>query len=396
MAARYCAECGAAFVDDARFCIGCGQRRPGARSTSRFSPARYPAIFVVGSVLVVGTIAVGLGHLSQAPPPSVPSRNAGPASGGAGGAPGGGQSGAGTMPADHPPVELPADVRKTIDDMQKTAESKPQDADAWRHLGNVLYRASQIERSYLQGAEKAFRHLLEIVPEDPEALQMLGNISFDLDQFDGAVDFYQRYLKLKPDDLGVLTDLGTMYLSKGDLSRAIKTYDQVLKVDPKFFQAQFNLAIAYRSAGQLDASIGALQRAKEIAPDDETKAQVEKLIARAQGTGAPQAGGQPAAAAAPAEGEAAGTFREAVETVFRQHQMMASKVQRFEWQSDTSAKLYLADFPMAQMPENMRSMFLDRFKERIRQQKEKFRITEPVQIELIDLASGTVMDTLTE
>ncbi|HYD46939.1 MAG TPA: tetratricopeptide repeat protein, partial [Terriglobales bacterium] len=232
-----------------------------------------------------------------------------------------------------------------------------------------------------------------------EALRTLGNIAFDLDQHDAAIAHYQRYLEHKPDDLSVQTDMGTMYLSKGDFARAVRIYDAILKTDPKFFQAQFNLAIAYRSAGQNDAAIGALQRAKEIAPDDASKQQAERLIARLQGApGMPPvapggAGAPPPAAEAPG-GPA--NFREAVELIFKQHQILASKVQRFEWQSDTNAKLYLNDFPVSQMPEGMRSLFLERMKDRLRQQKDKFQVRQPVAIELIDFASGETMETLRE
>lgn len=382
MANRFCAGCGAKLFPDARFCAECGQRQGGGRiAAPSLNPQRYAPILVVLVILAVGGVTVFVGSQNPKTPPVVPPR--------APQAP----AAAGPMPGDHPPLEIPAQVKDAIAVLQQEADKAPDDAEKWKHLADVQYRAAQIDRSYLEPARQSYARILQKKPDDLETLRNLGNIAFDQEQPKEALDYYNRYLKQKPDDLEVRTDLGTMHLAAGDTKEAVRTYESVLKTNPSFFQAQFNLAIAYRGAGQNEAAIAALRRAAEIAPDDTAKQQVQQLLARIEG----QATSPPAAAAAPANaGAPAGDFKAAIEDVFRKNQIMASKVQKLEWTGPTSARLYLNDFPITAMGEGMRSMFVERMRGRFKEQKTAFGVTEKTTVELVDNSSGQVMETISE
>jgi hypothetical protein len=116
---------------------------------------------------------------------------------------------------------------------------------------------------------------------------------------------------------------------------------------------------------------------------------VQQLLARVDG--------QSAAPAAPAaEAATSGTFQSAIETIFRQNQVMASKIQRIEWSGEHIARLYLNDFPMNAMGEQMRTMFMDRMRGRFKEQKQKHGVTAVTTVELVDNASGQVMETIKE
>jgi hypothetical protein len=51
---------------------------------------------------------------------------------------------------------------------------------------------------------------------------------------------------------------------------------------------------------------------------------------------------------------------------------------------------------MDQMPPEMRTMFMDRMKGRIKDRKEAYKVTEVARFELVDESSGRVMDTIAE
>ena len=255
-------------------------------------------------------------------------------------------------------------------------------------------------------AETSYRHLLEREPDNPDVLRGLGNIAFDQDRDDDAIGFYEKYLKLKPDDLDVQTDLGTMYLSAGKTEQAIQQYQSVLKENPSFFQAQFNLAIAYQTAGETDKVIPALEKARTMAKDDQTRNQVDQVMARVKGLPPPAAAAEVAGESAPAAAEApkpaaapaaaSDTFQGGVEAIFRQHPILGPKVERIEWSGAESAKVYLRDFPMEQMPPDMVSTFTDHLKSQIKEQKDAHKVTAAARVELVDSGSGKVMDTVTE
>ena len=383
-APRFCPYCGAERLPQARFCTECGERleAPQARQrrfSLRISPQAAPFV-VAGIVLLVASLAVLQGLVFPAARKAAPTRTA--ADPGA------------NLPDDHPPIEVPEEVQKAITELVEKAKAEPDNLDLWRQVAQVQYRAGLLQPRYLKDAETAYQHILAKVPQDLEALRALGNIAYERQQPEIAMSFYQQYLAQKPDDPEVKTDLGTMLLASGKQDEAIATYQQVLEKHPQFFQAHFNLGVAYHGMGKLDEALAALRKARELAPDERIRAQVDQVLARVQGAPVGQGAAGQATPAEPRAGEA--SFRSAAESLFRQNPVMGSRVQRIEWQGEHLARVYLQDFPMEQMGPQMRTMFRERMLGRLREQKTRFAVQEPVKFELVDAASGSVMDTLSE
>jgi len=406
---RFCTECGVQGPPDARFCVVCGAKQAGGGASSgpSFSVGRFAPLLVILAVLGIGGVAVWIGTLSPKTPPATPGRG-GPASASAGE----------TLPQGHPPITLPDDVKQAMRDEAARAAAAPDDLQLWNRLGDMQYRAGQVDPAYLADAAASYQHIVDRDPNNLEAIRALGNVAFDQRQPDKAVGYYERYLKAKPDDLGVQTDMATMQMAAGRADDAIRTYENVLKADPKFFQAQFNLAIAYRTSGNVEKSMAALEQARTVAPDPQTQQQVEQVLARLKneppageaGAGdtspPPPMGGAPPAQA-PAAGAAAGqsagapaasggSFQADAEAVFRQNPVLGAKVQRIEWSGNDSAKVFLRDFPMDQMDEGMQAMFVDRMKTRIKAKKDAYQVTQTARFELVDEPSGRVLGTITE
>jgi Flp pilus assembly protein TadD len=376
---RFCWRCGARFLPDARFCTACGAASGAVapEHQRRFPVERYAPAAVVGVVLLVAAIAIFLGNRHAAPPAVVPPRNGG---------------GAG-LPAGHPPIQVPDDVRAVIDRMADTARKNPKDLDTWKQLGFVQYRAGQVDAKYLTSAEETYKHVLELDPKDLDALRALGNIDFDREQPEQAMGYYRRYLELKPDDLHVQTDLGTMMLSAKQTDAAIKTYRAVLKADPEFFQAQFNLAIAYRAAGQDEKALDALRHARDLAGDDATRKRVDELLARLTGEPPPEAAAQ---AAPPAGAAGGGGIRADVESIFRSHPITGPKLERIDWPDDQTAKVVLRQFPMEGMPPFVRQKFVDHIRQELKDKKARDQVKGPIHVDLVDADTGRVMETISE
>ncbi len=289
------------------------------------------------------------------------------------------------MPKGHPPVDIPGDVTKYITDLEAKAAANPKDAEAWKEAAEVEYRAGQIDRRFLEKAEASFRHLVELDPKNADAVRGLGNVHFDREQYPQAIEAYSRYLALKPDDLNVRTDLGTMYLYGGDPDKAIVQYDQVLAKDPKFYQAHFNLGIAQAQKGDAEKAMASLERARDLAPDDKTRAQVQSMIEQAKGGGAPEA----------PSGAAPASLAGLVEQSLREHPIVGPKIAGFEWPKPTEGRLRLREFPMQGMPEMVRNKFLDRVKKNLADAKAQTKTEGTVRLDLVDEQSGQVMATVT-
>lgn len=80
-------------------------------------------------------------------------------------------------------------------------------------------------------------------PDDAEAWTNLGNLFYDSDQAQNAIDAYEKSLVLEPGRTGVITDLGTMYRRNNEPQKAIETFDKAIAIDPSFETARFNKGV---------------------------------------------------------------------------------------------------------------------------------------------------------
>ena len=80
-------------------------------------------------------------------------------------------------------------------------------------------------------------------PNDASAWVELGNLYFDSNNYEKAIEAYNKSLALNPNNANVITDLGVMYRRSGQPAEAVKTFDKAIKVDPKHEIARFNKGI---------------------------------------------------------------------------------------------------------------------------------------------------------
>jgi cytochrome c-type biogenesis protein CcmH/NrfG len=402
MSVRFCSQCGTKTVPDARFCASCGMALPGSgKMTSAQSSAaastswrmQLPGLTVLASYLLIGT-GLWFSVLRTQPFPTVggSATTDGPPTGG-------GQQ----LPQNHPPVTLPEEVRKRITEFANQAKEKPQDVGVWKSLAEMQFRASQIEASYRSAALESFKHVLELSPNDLDALKGIGNIYYDFEEHAKAIDYYKRYLAQKPDDAGVRTDLGTMYLYSNNFDQAISEYQTVIAKDPQFFQAYFNLGVAYNEKGEKGKSLEALNKAKSLTTDQGVRDRIDQFLAQLSAPVSPSVAQAPpttpSSSPSPQVAQvhvetSLSPFQQAVEKVLRGANIMGERINRIEWTSPTEARVLLQNFPMSGMPPQVRAGLVGRLQTKILEAREAAGVGTAAKIELIDLDSQQVMETL--
>lgn len=405
--ARFCSGCGERLAGGARFCSGCGRAvtappEPAARGWRDQLP---------GLAVLAGFLAAGLVIWVQVLQPGPATSRAPSRGGGSGGGPP--ASAGADMPPDHPQVALPDEAKRFVAQLADKAAAAPNDVAAWKSLAQVQARAAEMDPSYGEKALDSWKHVQSLAPDDEEAIRGIGNVYYDQQKFDAAAEQYEKYLAKHGDDASVRTDLATAYLYQRQVDRAITTYQQVIASRPDFLQAHFNLGLAYEAKGDREKALASLDKAHELAPDDDTRTRIERV--KTQLTGSPvgaaaagmaNAGGQPPAggaapggppAAAPAGAPAASgsDFPSQVEAQLRAHQILGPKIQSVEWPDPARARVLVADFPMQSMPEFARNMFKTRLQTILTDAKKKFAVTDARTIEIVDAASGTTMETVT-
>jgi cytochrome c-type biogenesis protein CcmH/NrfG len=95
-------------------------------------------------------------------------------------------------------------------------------------------------------AASKIKALKEIVQKDPKNLPAwveLGNLYFDSNQPEEAIEAYSQYLATKPDNPDVRTDMGVMYRHLGNADRALQEFRKAAQADPKHVNSRYNIGI---------------------------------------------------------------------------------------------------------------------------------------------------------
>jgi tetratricopeptide (TPR) repeat protein len=179
------------------------------------------------------------------------------------------------LPEGHPAVpsnsagqaQSIAEVQSVIDQARK----EPDNFDAQIKAAELNY---QIQR--FDGALEFLKRANQIKPDDYETIVQLGNVSFDNRNYAEAEKWYIAALAKKPDDISVRSDLGLTYIfrDKPDYERAIQSFQKSLEIEPNNAQTVQNLALAYVRKGDKSNATAMLAKLESI---DASNAAIPRL-----------------------------------------------------------------------------------------------------------------------
>jgi len=146
--------------------------------------------------------------------------------------------------------------------VRKAAELLPDDAEAHNNLGNTLKRVGLID-----DAAASYRRSLAIKPDYAAAHNNLGNTLKDLGQLGAAEASYKCALAIKPDYVLAHYNLGNALKDLGRIDAAEASYCRALTFKPDFAQAHNNLGTVQIDLGRRDDAEASYRRALAIKPD---------------------------------------------------------------------------------------------------------------------------------
>lgn len=175
-----------------------------------------------------------------------------------------------SLPSGHP--EVPGGSGGTQPEIQAAidqAKSNPDDFDAQLKAAEFYY---QIQR--FDGAIEFLKRANELKPESREVIVNLANAYFDSAKYEDAEKWYVSALAKKADDVNARTDLGLTFIfrEKPDYDRAIQEFQRSLELDPNHPPTLQNLTVAYTkkgdatNAGQTLAKLEGLDASNDSIP----------------------------------------------------------------------------------------------------------------------------------
>ncbi|MBF0436079.1 MAG: tetratricopeptide repeat protein [Magnetococcales bacterium] len=121
-----------------------------------------------------------------------------------------------------------------------------------------------------QSAEKYYKQALNINPQFPEALQLMGMLQMDLKNMAAAKEYLYRALSIRGKDPDLYCKLGDIFLAESSHNEAKDAFNHALEIDPKCVCAMIQLATMYLKQEEYEKAQIHLINASEIDPDNST------------------------------------------------------------------------------------------------------------------------------
>lgn len=145
---------------------------------------------------------------------------------------------------------------------------KTQRNDSQNQLGSLIQVAEAHRNAgRVNEAEEAFRAIIKIKPDFPEAHYNLGYVLEQNAKLHEATESFKNALSLKPDFAEAHNMLGKIFDQQDKLEEALVCYQKALVLKPDYATAHNNIGRALEKQKRLDEAKDCYQRAITIKPD---------------------------------------------------------------------------------------------------------------------------------
>ncbi len=156
-------------------------------------------------------------------------------------------------------------------------------ADAWFDVGFCADR----DRSGFPAAIAAYKRALEIDPIHVPSLINLGNVYYEMGEFEQAREVYTRGTSADGDNPRTHFNLGNACDETGDLLGAMRAYRRAIVLWPGYADAHFNLALVAEKLGSWGMALQHWQKFLELEPGSEWAAVARSHLEDARKKGSP-------------------------------------------------------------------------------------------------------------
>ncbi len=135
-------------------------------------------------------------------------------------------------------------------------------------LSKLYERALALHQAgNLEAAEKLYRQILEMAPDSPAPLHMLGLVAYARGAFEQAADLIEQAREKEPENPQFAMSLGTVLNAWGKNRDALAAFDAAEAEMPDSPDLYNNKGITLRALSRLEDARDALEHALELDPD---------------------------------------------------------------------------------------------------------------------------------
>jgi len=118
----------------------------------------------------------------------------------------------------------------------------------------------------LPKAESIYKQILQVAPDQPVALHLLGVIAHQVGKNEIAVDFITKALAIRPDYVEAHSNLGNTLKALGRLDEAVASYNKAIAIKPDYAEAHSNNGAALQELGKFNEAAESFSKAIAIKP----------------------------------------------------------------------------------------------------------------------------------
>jgi len=135
-----------------------------------------------------------------------------------------------------------------------------------RLIRTLATAAQQHQAGRLQEAETLYRQVLEMDPDNSEALHLMGILASSAGNSERAVQLLEKSILINPTDPIYHTNLASVLLKQGRKDQAIRHFHEALRLNPNYPEAHFGMAKALHDQNDLEAALRHFQMVLQLKP----------------------------------------------------------------------------------------------------------------------------------
>lgn len=136
------------------------------------------------------------------------------------------------------------------------------------NVAPALAQAVQLHRQgRLADAERLYREILEVQPDQIDALNNRGAALLSLQRDEEALASFRQALRVKPDHVEAHYNCGSALRNLGRYPEALASFDRALALRPDYVKAHNNRGAVLEAMNRLEPALAAYERALAIDPE---------------------------------------------------------------------------------------------------------------------------------